>query len=113
LPTTRRSADLSAPLDRRSFRAFVLPLCALTGIRLLTHRPGASYLAVPLLVFVPLLSFGVLSITAFAAVDGQPLEVVQIAIFIVTTVVGAALALAALVPRPHPFASSSQRPAAA
>lgn len=93
--------------------AFVLPLCVLTGLRLLRHRPGAARFAVPLLVFTPLLSLGVLSITAFAAVDGQPLEAVQVAIFVVTTVVGAALAFTALVPRPRASASSSQRAAAA
>jgi hypothetical protein len=87
--------------------AFLLPLCALTGVRLLTHRPGAARLAVPLLVFAPLLSLGVLSISAFAAADGQPLEVVQAAIFVVTTVVGAALAFTALVPRTRHSASSS------
>lgn len=86
--------------------AFLLPLCALTGFRLLRHRPGAARLAVPLLVFAPLLSLGVLSISAFAAADGQPLEVVQAAIFVVTTVAGAGLALVALVPRGHRESSS-------
>lgn len=93
--------------------AFLLPLCALTGSRLLRHRPGAVRFAVPLLVFTPLLSLGVLSISAFAVLDGQPLEIVQVAIFVVTTVVGAALASIALVPRPGPSASSSRGTVAA
>jgi hypothetical protein len=92
--------------------AFLLPLCALTGIRLLTNRPGAARLAVPLLVFTPLLSLGVLSISAFAAVDGQPLEAVQVGIFLLATVVGSALALTALVPRAGASMPSSQRTAA-
>ena len=93
--------------------AFVLPMCAVTGVRLLSGRPGAARLAVPLLVFTPLLTLGVLSISVFAAVDGQPLEAVQVAIFAVTTVIGAALALTALDPRPSPSASSSGRTVAA
>jgi hypothetical protein len=93
--------------------AFVLPLCALTGVRLLRDRVGAARLAVPLLVFATLLSAGVLSISAFAAFDGQPLEVVQVAIFAVVTVAAAALALSALIPRRRPSATSSGRPAVA
>jgi hypothetical protein len=91
--------------------AFLLPLCAVTGIRLLANRPGAARLAVPLLVFTPLLSLGVLSISVFAALDGQPLEAVQVAIFVATTAIGVGLALWALVPRPHASVSSSRRTA--
>ena len=92
--------------------AFLLPLCALTGVRLLTNRTTAARLAVPLLVFTPLLSVGILSISAFAAVNGQPLEAVQVGIFVAATLIGAALALTALVPRASAFVPSSQRTAA-
>lgn len=78
---------------------FVVPLCTLTAIRLLRKREGAVRLAVPLLIFIPLLSAGVLSITVFAAIDGQPFAVMEVAIFVVATVVAAGLAWATLNPR--------------
>ena len=93
--------------------AFVLPLCALTGVRLLTGRPGAARFAVPLLVFAPVFAIGILSLTAFAAADGQPLEVVQVGIFLVVTVVGAALAGRTLGTRPNVSASPGPRSASA
>jgi hypothetical protein len=76
--------------------AFLIPLSAVTGIRLLTGRPGALRYAVPLLVFIPVLTLGVLSITVFAALDGQPFDFVQAGIFVVTTVVAGLLAWLAL-----------------
>ena len=79
--------------------AFVVPLSMLTGIRLLRNEVTAARLALPLLVFIALLSAGVLSITAFAAIDGQPLAVAEAAIFVVTTVVAAALAWMTLNPQ--------------
>jgi hypothetical protein len=78
--------------------AFVLPLCALTGWLLLTRRPGGYRLAAPLLVFTPILSLGVVSIGVFAAFDGQPLDPVMTTIFVVLAAIGAALAVAALMP---------------
>lgn len=78
--------------------AFLLPLCAVTGFRLLTRQVGAVRFAVPLIVFAPLLSLGILSISAFAAVDGQPFEVAQAAIFAAIAVVGTTLALTTLAP---------------
>ncbi len=78
---------------------FVLPVCTLTGIRLMLNREGGVRFVVPLLIFIPLLSAGVLSITAFAVLDGQPFAVVEAAIFVVTTVVAAALAWLTLNPR--------------
>ncbi len=57
--------------------AFLIPLSALTGIRLLSGRRGALRYAVPLLVFIPVLTLGVLSITVFAVLGGQPLDFVQ------------------------------------
>ncbi len=80
--------------------AFVLPLCVVTGVRLLTGR-AALRIAIPLLVFTPLLSAGVLSITAFAALAGQPLDVLQGAVFVVVTTVGVVLAWLGLRRRPY------------
>jgi hypothetical protein len=79
--------------------AFLIPLSAVTGIRLLTGRPGALRYAVPLLVFIPILTLGVLSISLFAALDGQPFDFVVAGIFVVTTVLGGLLAWLALDPR--------------
>jgi hypothetical protein len=79
--------------------AFLIPLSAVTGIRLLTGRPGALRYAVPLLVFIPVLTLGVLSITIFAALDDQPFDFVLAGIFVVTTVLGGLLAWLALDPR--------------
>ena len=78
--------------------AFVLPLSAVTGLRLVRGRP-ANRVAIPLLVFTSLLATGVLSITAFAWSSGQPLEAFQAAIFIVVTIVSLALAWLGLRPR--------------
>jgi hypothetical protein len=79
--------------------AFLIPLSAVTGIRLLTGRRGALRYAVPLLVFIPVLTLGVLSITVFAVLGGQPFDFVQPGIFVVTTVLGGLLAWLALDPR--------------
>ena len=58
-------------------------------------------LAVPLLVFAPLLALGILSITPFAAADGQELELAQVGIFVVVSATGTALAWRALDSRPR------------
>ena len=79
--------------------AFLIPLSAVTGIRLLTGRPGALRYAVPLLVFIPILTLGVLSISLFAALDDQPFDFVVAGIVVVTTVLGGLLAWLALDPR--------------
>jgi hypothetical protein len=76
--------------------AFVLPMCATAGWRLLTRRPGALRIAVPLLVFSPLLSLGVLSIAACAAVDGQALDPAMATIFLLVAAAGGGLASLAL-----------------
>lgn len=81
--------------------AFVLPLCALAGYRLLRRRAGGSRLAGPLLVFAPPLSVGVLSIGSFAALDGQTLsefDLVLSVVFVLVAVSGATLAGRALLP---------------
>jgi hypothetical protein len=81
--------------------ALLVPLCVVTGIQLLKRRPGALRFAVPLLVFIPVLALGVLSITAFVALDGQPFGFVEGGLFAVSTVVGGVLAWLALDPRPR------------
>jgi hypothetical protein len=81
--------------------AFVVPLCVATGVGLLTGRrrwPGTRF-ALPLLVFVALLALSILSLTGFAIAGGQSFEIVQVAIFVVATVVGATLAWLTLRPR--------------
>src|ERR1700730_6844950 len=79
--------------------AFLIPLSAVTGIRLITGRPGALRYAVPLLVFIPILTLGVLSISVFAALDGQPFYFALAGVFVVTTVLSGLLAWLALDPR--------------
>jgi hypothetical protein len=77
--------------------AFVLPLCALCGFRLL--RGGtATALVMPLLVFAALLSSGILAISVFASIDGQPLDRVQVGIFVLVTLLGGVLAWLGLTP---------------
>lgn len=78
--------------------AFVLPLMALTGIRLLTHPRRGARVAIPLLVFTPLLGLSILSMSLWAAVEGQALEPGVAAIFIAVTVVSATLAWITLSP---------------
>jgi hypothetical protein len=78
---------------------FVLPLMALAGVRLLASRPGGIRLAVPLLVFQPLLALTILAMAVAAAADGQALEPVFLAIFCAVVLVSAALAWLALDPR--------------
>jgi FtsH-binding integral membrane protein len=75
---------------------FVIPLVVLGGLRLLRDKPGGVRLAVPFLVFLPLLSISVLLMTVFMAIDGQPLAMPLIAIFGVALAVSAALAWIAL-----------------
>jgi NADH:ubiquinone oxidoreductase subunit K len=78
---------------------FVLPLMALTAIGLLTRRPQAPRLAVPLLVFMALLGVTILAMAFSAALDGQPLAVPMVAIFVVVVAASSALAAVALLPR--------------
>jgi hypothetical protein len=80
---------------------FVLPLMMLAAVRLLTDRPGAIRLAVPLLVFMPLLALSILAIAVSGAADGQALEPAMLAIFATVALVSTALAGLALDPRPR------------
>lgn len=79
---------------------FVLPLLALTGLRLLTRRPGAERLAAALLVFLPLLALSIVAMALGGAADGQALEAPVLGIFGAVGLVSAALAWLALKPRP-------------
>jgi hypothetical protein len=85
--------------------AFVLPLCAVTGVGLLRRR-GDSLGAIPLLVFASLIAVGILSISLFASVDGQSLDGMQIAIFVVVATASALLAWLGLTPKRSPAADS-------
>jgi len=80
---------------------FVLPLMALAGVRLLAGRPVGFRLAVPLLVFLPLLALSIMAMAVSGAADGQALEPVVLAIFAAVALASAALAWVALDPRPQ------------
>jgi hypothetical protein len=86
--------------------AFVLPLMTVTGWFLIRHGRGAAALAGPLLVFMPILCLGVLTMSVFAAFDHQPFDIAMATIFVVIAVAGAALAARALLP------ITARRPAA-
>lgn len=89
---------------------FVVPLVVLGAVRLLRGRPGAARLAVPFLIFLPLLSTSILLMTVVMAIDGQPLGIPLIVVFVVTLAVGAALARVALRNRRQPGAGSLHSP---
>ena len=80
---------------------FVLPLLVLAGVRLLRGHPGGIRLAVPLLVFLPLLALSILAMAVAGAADGQALEPAMLAIFATVALVSTALAGFALDPRPQ------------
>jgi len=74
----------------------VIPIAVVAALRLLRNKPGGVRLAVPFLTFVSLLSMSVLLMTIFMAIDGQPLAMPLIAVFVVALTVSAALAGVAL-----------------
>jgi len=74
----------------------VIPIAVVAALRLLRGKPGGVRLAVPFLTFVSLLSMSVLLMTIFMAIDGQPLAMPLIAVFVVALTVSAALAGVAL-----------------
>jgi hypothetical protein len=78
---------------------FVVPLVVLSGWRLLRGKPGGARLTIPFLVFLPLLSISVLLMTVFMAIDGQPLAMPLMVVFVVALVASTALAGVALRPR--------------
>lgn len=75
---------------------FVIPIAALGALRLLRAKTGGGRLVVPFLIFVPLLSISVLLMTVFMAMDGQPLAMPLVVVFVVALAVSAALAWVAL-----------------
>jgi hypothetical protein len=77
---------------------FVLPLLALAGMGLLRRRAGAARLAVPLLVFMPLLALTIIAMTLADALDGQALEPAVVVLFGVVGILSTALAWAAVHP---------------
>ncbi len=83
---------------------FVIPLVVLGGVRLIRRKPGGTRVAVPFLAFLPLLSVSILLMTVFMAIDGQPLVMPMVIVFVVALVASTALACAALWPGPQPRA---------
>jgi uncharacterized protein (DUF486 family) len=79
---------------------FVLPLMALTGARLLIRQRGGAEVAIPLLVFMPLLGLTILAMVASSALDGQPVELFLPALFAAIVVVSSTLAWRALAASP-------------
>jgi hypothetical protein len=75
---------------------FVVPIVVVGGLRLIRSKPGGVRLSLPFLVFLPLLSISVLLMTVFMAIDGQPLVMPLIAVFVVALTLSAALAWVAL-----------------
>ena len=75
---------------------FVIPLALLGAARLLRSKPGGARIAVPFLIFLPLLSISILLMTVFMAIDGQPLAMPMLVLFAVVLGVSTALAWVAL-----------------
>ena len=89
---------------------FVVPLVVLSGLRLFRGKPGGARYAVPFLVFLPLLSISVLLMTVFMAIDGQPLAIPLMVVFVVALAISTALAWVGLRTRPQPTAEAQQTP---
>jgi hypothetical protein len=75
---------------------FMLPLLAMTGIRLVTGRTGGARAAAPLMVFMALLGVTILAMVVSMGLDGQVVEPFMPALFAVIAVVSAVLAWLAL-----------------
>ena len=89
---------------------FVVPLVVLGALRLVRRKPGGARLAVPFLIFLPLLAISVLLMTVFMAIDGQPLVMPLMVVFVVALAISAALAWVALGTRRQPRGESLQTP---
>src|ERR1700681_3983645 len=81
---------------------FVIPIAVLAAVRLLWRQVGGAWLAVSVLVFLPVLSLSVLLMTVFMAIDGQALQLPLVAVFGAVIAVSTALAWLALRNRPQP-----------
>jgi hypothetical protein len=79
--------------------AFALPLAVVTARRLLTGRRGGVRLAVPYLVFAALLASGIVVMSLVAGGNGETVDVFQVALFGVMTLVSGTLGAIALDPR--------------
>jgi hypothetical protein len=86
---------------------FVIPIAVLAAVRLLRRQVGGAWLAVSLLVFLPLLSVSVLLMTVLMAIDGQPLQLPLVAVFVAVIAVSTALAWLALQTRQQPSPSGT------
>jgi hypothetical protein len=89
---------------------FVIPVSVFTAVRLLRGQVGGAWLAVSLLVFLPVLSVSVLLMTVFMAADGQALQLPLVAVFGVVAAASTALALLALRTREQKSPSSISHP---
>jgi hypothetical protein len=89
---------------------FVVPLVVLGALRLVRQKPRGARLALPFLIFLPLLSISVLLMTIFMAIDGQPLVMPLMVVFGVALAISAALACVGLRTRRQPMAESLQTP---
>src|SRR3954454_12006318 len=86
--------------------AFFLPLCAVAGLGLLRRRPAGA-LALAMLIWVPLMSAGILGGFVFAAAAGDE---VPLAVAIVVGAVGLVSAILAVVPIARHRAGPSSTP---
>ena len=84
--------------------AFFLPLCAVAGIGLL-RRGSAGVFALPMLIWVPLMGAGVLGGFVFAALAGEPVPIVVVAVIGILSLASGILAAGAMVRR-APFATT-------
>jgi len=85
---------------------FVIPIAVLAAVRLLRRQAGGAWLAVSLLVFLPVLSLSVLLMTVYMAIDGQPLQLPLVAVFGLVIALSAAFAWLALRARPKEVVDS-------
>jgi hypothetical protein len=79
---------------------FVIPIAVLAAIRLLRRQVGGAWLAVSLLVFLPVLSLSVLLMTIYMSIDGQALQLPLVAVFGLVIALSTVLAWIALQARP-------------
>jgi len=89
--------------------AFVIPIALLAAVRLLRRQAGGAWLAASLLVFLPLLSVSVLLMTVLMAIDGQPLQLPLVAVFVAVIAVSTSLAWLVLQIRQQPSKSELTR----
>jgi hypothetical protein len=75
---------------------FVVPLALLAGTRLLIHRVGGAFVAIPVLVFIPLLAVSILSMVTAQTIAGQALAMPMVAIFLFLMAINSLLAWLAL-----------------